>query len=399
MAVISTSKLSAFDKLLPTDIVCSVINNDGSSSSVDSSLVSIIYESGDSFRRSDSSVTLKYGQFTLTLPVEIDYADYDLSNVGWKNTTVVYNGKEHTPTIIGLPKGVKLVRYVGGGVKDAGNYKVYAEIDYDTDNYNSPILPVCDFVIEKCPVSVPYIKAIYNGNGIVPESDSPLYNIISSGAYINSGKYEITVRLTDDKNYVFKENSQSSANAIFEIEPATICVKVSDVTLHLLEPLKEADYKIIYGSIFDGDILTTEVYREGRKIFIRSTNPNYLIVSEPGRLIRLPYPTVEGGIIIISALIALVLIVLTTLLILRNRDRIAAITAMAECKRKNRGYKAPEPKAVEGIRTVADDEKEKEILDKLSESIRLNESEADEFSEKYQIPPATRTFPRIPTVP
>lgn len=384
-AVISNENIRAFDRLTASDLVCSVINNDGSSTEVDSGLVKVIYENGDSFRKRDSSVTLKYEKFTLTLPVEIDYADYDLSDVEWRYTTVTYDGKAKSPHIHGLPEGVKVIEYVGAGVCEAGSYKIYARVEYDRENYNQPILPVCDFVINKCPISIPKITAVYNGKYLIPRSDSHLYTVTSSKAYVNAGKYNVTVSLTDAKNYVFKENSNSAANAVFEILPATIFVSVSDVELHLFEPLGNVYYSITGGSLFGDDRLTVSAYREGRRVLVRSENPNYILQVEPGSLIRLPYPTLEGGIIIVCVAVSLFLALLLITLIYRNRKRIATATAKAKCKWHNRGLVVPEPREMKGIRSVKDDEREKEILKKALEEPTEEEEKAIKFSENFRV--------------
>ena len=88
LAGITKEDIKAFDKLSFGDFVCSVINNDGSVTVIDPALVTVIYESADSFRKSDSVVKLRYGKFSLTLPVEVGYADYDLSSAKWENLSI-----------------------------------------------------------------------------------------------------------------------------------------------------------------------------------------------------------------------------------------------------------------------------------------------------------------------
>lgn len=386
-AVITDESLRAFDKLSSADLICSVINNDGSSTTVDSSLVKIVYESGDSFRKSDSAVTLKYGKFTLALPVTINYADYDLSNVEWRYTTVTYDGMAKTPLIFGLPEGVRVVEYVGSGAKDAGSYRVYARVEYDRENYNEPSLPVCDFVINKCPINIPHITAVYNGEIIIPESDSHLYTVTSSKAYVDSGRYTITVRLVDTKNYIFSENSDSSANAIFEILPATISVRVSDERLRLFESIGQVSYKITSGEIYGSDSVSMSVYTEGRKIYLRSENKNYILNVTPGRIIRLPYPTLKGGIVMLCIVAAITVIFFTVRALYLNRKRIATAAAIAKCRWHNRGFVAPEPREMRGIRSVADDEREafdKQEIDEEEPPID-EEEEAEKFSENFHI--------------
>lgn len=386
LAVISSIEgLRAFDRLTEKNLICSVINNDGSHGEVDISEVTVIYENGDAFRRGDSRVTIKYGQFSLTLPVEVGYADYDTSGVRWINTTVIYNGQQNTPTIIGLPEGIRIVDYLGGGVTEAGKYKVYVNVEYDAANYNAPKLPICDFTIEKCPVNIPYISAVYNGGEIIPLPDNELYLITSEKGYTNAGKYTLNVRLVDEDNYVFEENSKSIANAIFEILPATVVVEVSDVRLHLFEPIGEADYKITAGQIFGKDSLPVTAYREGDKLYLRSENPNYVLLANPGRITRLPYPTIEGGIIIGFAVLILFIIAFMIKLLYTNKEELTRRLSMAECRWKNRSFKARDPKRVEGIRTVEDDEREREIVNRIIAENDHRDYGNEDFSKRFGI--------------
>lgn len=384
LAVISSlADLRAFDRLTAGNLICSVINNDGSSREVNPDEVTVVYENGDSFRKGDSKVVIKYGSFSLTLPVEVDYASYDLSRVKWINTRVIYNGEKSTPTLTGLPEGIRIVEYIGGEMSEAGEYKVYANIEYDSENYNLPNLPVCDFIIEKCPVNIPYISAVYSGEEIIPLPSSSLYEILTDVGYKNTGRYTVKVSLVDGKNYVFKENNSNIANAIFEILPATVVVDVSDVTLHLFEPLTNAEYIITAGRIFENDNLTTSVYREGGKVFLRSENPNYTLLANPGKLIRLPYPTLKGGIIIASILVVLIAIALMIGAIHNNRDELARAFAVLECRWKNRGFKAQGPRREEGIRTVEDDERERDIVNKIKAP--LPDGKTWDFSKDFGI--------------
>ena len=382
-ASIVTDGLCAFDKLLPTDLVCSVINNDGSATKVDPSLVKVIYENGSSFRKSDATVTLKYDKFTLAIPVEIGYADYDLSSVEWRYTEATYDGREKSPLIFGLPEGIKVLEYVGSGVVDAGHYKVYARVDYDRENYNEPSIPSCDFVINKCPINIPHVTAVYNGRHILPTSDSERYVVTSDKSYVSAGKYAITVRLTDSKNYVFAENSESIANAIFEILPATLYVSVSDTKLHIFEPIGEVDYRITAGTVFGDDTVDVSVYTEGRKIYIRSENKNYTFDVTPGKIIRLPYPTLKGGIIMLVIIALIAAAIFSAWAIFVNRSRIATAAAIAKCRWHNRDFVAPEPREMKGIRSFTEDEMRREEPQSPKED-DIDE-EAKKFSEEFHV--------------
>ena len=160
LAVITKEAICAFDTLTEGDILCSVLNNDGSVTEVDPSLVNIVYENGSCFARTDKGVILSYDKYTITLPIEVGYANYDMSSVRWVNTTQVYDGNEKQPSLEGLPEGVRVVEYIGCNNVNAGSYTVYAVFDYDKENYNQPELSPCELVIEKCMVTVP--QSVYS---------------------------------------------------------------------------------------------------------------------------------------------------------------------------------------------------------------------------------------------
>lgn len=344
LAGIVKKDIKAFTRLEEGDFVCSVLNNDGSVVVIDSGLVTVIYENGDSFRKKDKSVKLQYKDFFLTLSVDVGYADYDLSSVKWSDTTQIYDGTAKTPVINGLPDGVSVTEYTINNMINAGEYSVNVKFDYDSDNYNEPIVSPCVFTIEKCPVNLPIITGVYNGTSQVPSVNSSVYYISSTESFINSGKYAVEVSLLDAENYVFAENNSSVGFAIFHITPAILTVKVSDVRLKLFEGLKHADYQILSGEVYDGDSLNVYVYREGKDVKIRSENPNYILNVQSGKIIRLPYPTFNGAVIIFLCLASCLIISVFGIRIFRSRHRIIGAVAMAKCKWHNRSYKAPPPR-------------------------------------------------------
>ena len=346
LAQIVKEDLVAFDRLLPGDIICSVLNNDGSIIEIDSSLVSISYERADSLRRGDRSINLRYGEFSLSLPVSVGYADYDMSNVIWQNTEQTYDGTKKYPTLFGLPEGVVIDSYLVSDMVNAGSYTVYVSLGYDSENYNRPAVPPCDFTIKKCPVTIPYISLVYNGKEQAPVSASSLYTVLTSGKYTEAGRYTVSVGLTDPNNYIFAENGGKIANAVFEILPATIKVEVEDVKLRLFEQMSGAEYRIVGGEIYGEDIISVTAYAEGNRVLLRSENPNYIFEVTPGKIIRLPYPTPEGFWVIFSVTVAVLILVFVIVRLYRSKEKLASISRMIRCRWLNRGYKAPMPRRV-----------------------------------------------------
>ena len=124
-ASITAERLVAFDVLTDDKLRVTVTYNDGASLALSTSEFSVIYFSGDSLRRTDTSVTLVFGELTLDLPVSVDYAEYDLSLVRWENTVTYYDGTPKTPELIGLPEGITVTGYSQSPTA-AGEYAVYA---------------------------------------------------------------------------------------------------------------------------------------------------------------------------------------------------------------------------------------------------------------------------------
>ena len=355
-AEIKREQIKAFEKLLPEDLYCTVINNDGSVDEIDPSLVIVAYEGGDSFRKNDGSVRLEYAGFILTLPIEVGYADYDLSSVKWTSTSQIYDGTVKLPYLEGLPEGVRIAEVSGGDMIKAGNYRVEVLLEYDSENYNKPVIPSCVFTIEKCPIDTPILTATYNGREQRAISDSPLYIVKSTAEYIGAGLYTVTLELSDPDNYYFVDGSGDVVYALFEILPAKLSISVGDVKLRLFEDLSSVDYVITSGTLYGEDALTVIPYKEGRSAFARSGNPNYTLDVTPGRIIRLPYPTVRGAVLMLSSIMLVLVMLLAVLAALRNRHRIVSAVAMLKCRWYNRSYKAPMPKDDISIPEISTDE-------------------------------------------
>ena len=340
-------ELRAFETLGEGDFSCSVINNDGSVTDVNGSLINIIYENGYCLLKKDETVRFEYGDFVLDLPVEVGYADYDLSGVKWINDSQVYDGKSKTPELVGLPDGVVISSYNGGNQILAGSYKVYVTLDYDKENYNEPIISPCDFTITKRVIAPSLITSVYNGCMQSPTVSTDLYKILSFDERRDAGEYPVLVELTDSANYTFSDGT-NRAYAIFKILPAKISVRVEDVMLRLFERLDAAEYFITDGTVYEGDALTVSTYREGKSVFVASNNQNYVFEVIPGRLIRLPYPTLDTTARICTSILLILIVLIAVLIGLRNRHRISGVLEIIKCRWHNRGYKAPLPTFCEG---------------------------------------------------
>ena len=74
----------------------------------------------------------------------INKATYDMSSASWSyKLPFLYNEKEHSVTVTGLPVGVTVVSYTDNVKTEAGVYTASVKLDYDKRNYNAPSMENC----------------------------------------------------------------------------------------------------------------------------------------------------------------------------------------------------------------------------------------------------------------
>lgn len=343
---ITKTKLKVFDSLIPSDFTAYVLHNDGSTVLVSSALVEISYQNGGYLKLGDEKITFSYKDFSLDVPVEVYKADYDLGGVLWENSSITYDGTPKSPMLVGLPEGIKVVKYIGAGVTEAGVYTVTAVIEYDAENYNKPDIPSCEFTVKRCVLPIPVISAVYNGKEQTPVCNSPLYTIAFSGRFVNAGKYAIAATLTDPDNYEFADTASAECVAVFEITPKPVYISVHDVNVHLWDKIGDAPYEITEGGAIGGDELVLSSYVDGETLRYRSENPNYTVIQTGGEIKRLPYPSARGALKLLLWLLLLTAVVLLVVMCIRRRHRIANAFAVARCRWNNRKMTINPPKKV-----------------------------------------------------
>ena len=326
-AELLVSYKKAFEALLPTDFICFLINNDGSKTPLDSSLVSVIYTSADSLRKSDTDITFRAEGFEITLPIIVHYADYDLSGVRWENTESVYDGIAKYPVLTGLPAGVSVVRYTGEAGVNAGSYTAGAVLSYDSENYNPPVIPDCSFTIARCELPNPTLDTlIYNGSLLLPTVDISMYKIISAIEARDAGEYKLTLSLADPSNYCFA-GGVSEFEAAFTVLPMTLCLNVEDLKIYLWEEAGSAEYALIGGSLAEGDTLEVIQRIEDGKVYLSSADPNYVFSVRAADIVELPYPSPSVMRIILIWGLVILLVLLLLAVIFTQRVRIASAVA------------------------------------------------------------------------
>ncbi len=275
---------TAFETVGENDIVCSLLNNDGSVSKIDFQNLKIEYPSFANFRFGDEYVDVSYGDsFKVRLSVRVLKADYDLSEVRWENIETFYNGEEQRIRLVGLPVGVSILEYIGGSGVNAGRYSVSVRLDFDRVNYNEPIVKDAVFIIQKMPLSLPDLQNLtYNGKTqypIIPESE---YYTAEVERGLSSGEYKIILKV---KNANCAFNGKSEVSLAYKIEPIKLTVKIQDSHRYYFEQDPKIEYEIISGRLLEGDKLNLVFEVKNGRITATSGNANYEIEIIEGNIV------------------------------------------------------------------------------------------------------------------
>lgn len=382
---LNNGTLVAHSPLTDSDFLAVAKYNDGREIPLTLSDLTVSYDGKALPERGDSEISVSYGGITITLPVSVGYADYDLSGVRWQNTVTEYNGTPQSPSLSGLPEGVSVVGYEGAERTAAGRYTVKAQVLYDTKNYNAPTLPPCEFVINKAAVTptVP-VPSVYDGRAKQPESGSPLYTFLYEGEILDAGEYLLKLQLTDPDNYKLEADSLT-----YKVLPRRLSVTVGDISRYLGGECDEADLCITDGALVEGDELTyTQIIRDGR-VYLVSTNPNYELSSVSGSVTERPYPSPRVTRIILLSVFSLAVFVLLLLLAIRGRESIRAGVAAASCKWHNRRLKIPHPRT---LSSYPEEYSARPDLPKKDKADNLSLSKTEALAEKSENP-YTEVYP------
>ena len=140
----------------------------------------------------------------------IEKASYDMSQVRWDyDGEFVYNGKEKSVKLTGLPDGVRVESYVGNKGTEAGGYIAEARLGYrHKDNFEAPSVPELRWRIAKKQIDLSEVSWNYSGEGFVYDGKSKEVKLTGlpkgiEAAYvdnsrINAGTYTARARLIYD---------------------------------------------------------------------------------------------------------------------------------------------------------------------------------------------------------
>ncbi len=174
-------------------------------------------------------VKANYEDFLGAVLISISKANYDMSGIIWSEDNFVYDTYEKTVTITGgLPTGVTVAGYTGNKATAAGAYKAYVTFDYDTVNYNEPVIPCHGWNIEAAVQNVTYngYAGVYDGNdhgitvnpggGVVTYGETEgVYDLTESPIYADAGTYTVYFKVVRESfldYYNFATVSITKAN-------------------------------------------------------------------------------------------------------------------------------------------------------------------------------------------
>lgn len=133
---------------------------------------------GDGYVASACPQDKNYVFSTLDTVFSIARATYELSEVKWSASSFVYDGKEKSVSVLGLPSGITLGGYADARATEAGEYTARVTLSYDADNYEPPTVPPLVWRIEKAEYPVTYrfsdASFVYDGLLHVPVMEGEL---------------------------------------------------------------------------------------------------------------------------------------------------------------------------------------------------------------------------------
>ena len=330
---ITRDTLKAFERLSPEDFTAYLTFNDGGADLLSCEEVTVTYKNGSSLRRADTEVGFSYGGFDCSVEVTVKRADYDTSGVVWMGLVHTYDGTEKHASLEGLPAGVTLISVEGTGAVFSGTYTLRADVSYDEENYNPPLIPDAELVIKKAVLEYPSLPpAIYNGTAHVPSCNSDLWTVTLSAEAKNSGEYAVLAVIKDADNYVF-ENGESVAETVFTVLPRELSVIVNDVTVYLFEEYRDPG-AVITAGLVPGDTVDLFYTVENDVISVGTYNENYRLNVSEGRLIRSSLPSPRVRAILMLVLLLVILLVLLFVIIARKRNSIILLVKGSALKRK-----------------------------------------------------------------
>ncbi len=176
-------------------------------------LDSVYTEAGDYLAR----VSLSFDERNYYLDSQLSYkwsiakAEYDMSGIEFLDTEVVYDGKSHTPRVVGrLPVGADgsspEYRFLNSVCDVTGDgVSVTAVFSTDSKNYNAPKSITRSVLITPLEIEVVWegLRQTFSGASICATAASELCEIEVTGGGVDAGSYTVTAA-PKSRNYSIK---------------------------------------------------------------------------------------------------------------------------------------------------------------------------------------------------
>lgn len=158
----------------------------------------------------------------------IEMGNYDMTNAKWNYTAPIpFDGTEKRIEVTGLPEGVTVESYMGNTGVYPGEYMASVILNYDKNNYYSPILgPITWEIAENyIVVTKPTItnsQFLYSGeeHKIQLSTMEQYFTVTGDMSATNAGSYSITVSLNDKQYLKWDDNSTDDVILAWSIEKA-----------------------------------------------------------------------------------------------------------------------------------------------------------------------------------
>ncbi|HBP44125.1 MAG TPA: hypothetical protein DD621_05650 [Clostridiales bacterium] len=154
-----------------------------------------------------------YSELNLSAKMTINKVSYNMTSALWNYTNAfTYDGAEKSVVVNNLPIGVTVKTYKGNKNTEAGIYTASVEFNYDSSNYNKPVINDCVWTINKADITgitISNLTAVYDGelhsvnvDGNIPSGSNVkiTYNGKEVDGVSEVGTYNVEVTITN-KNY------------------------------------------------------------------------------------------------------------------------------------------------------------------------------------------------------
>ncbi len=211
----SKTEYFAFDKFDMSGMEIAAVYNSGRREVLSPTRLTCVYNDGKSLRVGDTSIVIEYLGASLQIPVSVSPLSYDLSDFGFANQSIIYDGNYHTASltaekIIGLD-GIPLAYEIIGGGRDVGEYTVSVIFSGESRDYTIP--DKIDVTLTVLPMEVELIwsdtQFVYDSSPKLPkayftDAMGVKREVTVCGSAIFAGDNYSATASAYSKNYTFK---------------------------------------------------------------------------------------------------------------------------------------------------------------------------------------------------